>query len=77
VSVSAISTAASSQIRYPILVNGYLCFSAADVTAARQWTDPKANDPLAPHKKKGLEERRDVNNPLKTGTKGTIINMLV
>ena len=43
ISVSAVSNTA--QPNYPIMVNGYLCFSAADAQAARDFRG--LNRPLA------------------------------
>lgn len=42
-SISAASSVATSQTSYPVLVNGILCFSAADVAAARNFVDPNAD----------------------------------
>ena len=42
-SVSAVSSVTATQTSYPILVNGFLCFSAADVAAARDFTNPRAD----------------------------------
>jgi hypothetical protein len=39
-SVSIVSSLATTQTRYPILVNGILCFSAAEVAAARDFAEP-------------------------------------
>jgi len=43
--MSLISSVSSSTILYPIVVNGYICFSANDVQAAKNGNDPnKSND---------------------------------
>jgi hypothetical protein len=82
------------------IVNGYPCFSCADVDMARKNVDPasphqspavqQARDPskaaaanAADPTKPGagasakVEPARDVNNPLSTGDRGTILNLLV
>lgn len=41
---SAISAASSTDTQYPILINGYLCYSAAEVRAARQLINPRTID---------------------------------
>ncbi|BAE50964.1 hypothetical protein [Paramagnetospirillum magneticum] len=42
-SISATSSVGTTQTSYPVLVNGILCFSAADVAAARNFVDPNAD----------------------------------
>lgn len=37
---SAISAITSTDLQYPVLVNGFLCYSAAEVRAARQLINP-------------------------------------
>lgn len=40
--ISAVTASVATQTIYPIMVNGYLCFSAAQVTAARNVINPFA-----------------------------------
>ncbi|KIL98606.1 hypothetical protein CCC_02056 [Paramagnetospirillum magnetotacticum MS-1] len=42
-SVSVTSSLVTTQTSYPVLVNGILCFSAAEVAAARNFVDLKAD----------------------------------
>jgi hypothetical protein len=39
-SVSGVAASAAAQTLYPILVNDYLCFNAADVAKARAFINP-------------------------------------
>lgn len=43
--VSSVSTSVASQVTYPVMVNGYLCYSAAEVQAARQGRSPDSVKP--------------------------------
>lgn len=38
---SAISATSSTETHYPVLINGYLCYSAAEARAARQLINPR------------------------------------
>lgn len=38
--LSSISSSGNTQTQYPVLVNGYLCYSAAQVTEARNFINP-------------------------------------
>ncbi len=37
---SAVAVSAATQTVYPIMINGYLCFTAAEVATARVGTNP-------------------------------------
>jgi len=96
-SVSAVAAGVAAQTSYPVVINGYVCFSAADVEAARKFTNPRSADEaegtssVSSKNKAGPsgqssravlglnadEETRDVNRPFETGTRGTVINILV
>jgi hypothetical protein len=41
--VSGVTTIVA-QVTYPVVVNGYLCFSAEDVKAARKYVNPRSAD---------------------------------
>lgn len=43
---SAVSATSSTETQYPVLINGYLCYSAAEVRAARQMINPSSIDKL-------------------------------
>lgn len=43
---SAVSSVSSTETKYPVLINGYLCYSAAEVRAARQSINPRSLDPV-------------------------------
>lgn len=45
--VSTVSTSVAAEVVYPVLVNGYLCYSAAEVTAAKRGQSPDALKPGA------------------------------
>ncbi len=51
---SGISATASTDTKYPMMINGYLCYSAAEVRAARQMINPRSID-----KTTGLPKRED------------------
>ena len=38
--ISSVSSSTSTQTQYPILVNGYLCYNAAQATEARNFINP-------------------------------------
>lgn len=48
--VSTVSTSVAAEVVYPVLVNGYLCYSAAEVTAAKRGQSPDALKPGATSK---------------------------
>lgn len=72
----AISSIAASETTYPVQINGYACYSAAEVLAARSFTDPHAAEKAAKAQIQTRDSTRDVNNPLKSGTRGTRLNIL-
>lgn len=101
--VSGVSAATTTETNFPVVINGYVCFSAADVKAARTSVDPqqaeKAEEAARAEKAaaaKASEARhtrettsdtqpsttqtadttRDVNRPLDSGIRGTLINIL-
>lgn len=51
---SGISATTSTETKYPTIINGYLCYSAAEVRAARQMINPRSID-----KTTGLPTRND------------------
>lgn len=51
---SGISATTSTETKYPTIINGYLCYSAAEVRAARQMINPRSVD-----KTTGLPTRND------------------
>lgn len=58
---STISAASSTDTQYPILINGYLCYSAAEVRAARQLINPRTIDKVT-----GLPVRESETQPTST-----------
>lgn len=40
--VSAVSATTATETNYPVLINGYLCYSAAEVRAARESINPRS-----------------------------------
>jgi hypothetical protein len=40
-----ISAITGTDTQYPVMINGYLCYSAGDVRSARQFTDPNKTEP--------------------------------
>lgn len=45
--VSAISSLTASAVTYPVMVNGYMCYSAAEVAAVRRGQSPESVQPGA------------------------------
>lgn len=43
---SGISATAATETKYPTIINGYLCYSAAEARAARQMINPRSVDKL-------------------------------
>lgn len=90
----AISSISATDTTYPMMINGYVCYSAAEAQAARNFTDPRQSEKIAEAKAAGAKAaeakraesartthspyatRDDINRPLKSGTRGTVINIL-
>ena len=45
--VSTVTTSVASQVTYPVMVNGYMCYSAAEVQAVRRGQSPDSVKPGA------------------------------
>ncbi|MBR9971420.1 hypothetical protein [Magnetospirillum sulfuroxidans] len=45
--VSTVTSSVSSQVTYPVMVNGFLCYSAAEVQAVRRGQSPDSVKPGA------------------------------
>lgn len=43
--VSSVSSSVAAQVTYPVMLNGYLCYSAAEVQAVRQGNSPDSIKP--------------------------------
>ena len=97
------AVASATQTNYPVLVNGYECYTAAAVQAARDFENPNATasgtttaaaggtgaSALSAAGKRhhhrlnqaanavSNDQAAGVNQPLKTGTRGVVVNILV
>ncbi|AVM74813.1 hypothetical protein [Magnetospirillum gryphiswaldense] len=47
--VSASASLTASSVTYPVMVNGYMCYSAAEVAAVRRGQSPESVKPGAPN----------------------------
>lgn len=45
--VSTVATGVAAQVTYPVVVNGYMCYSAAEVQAVRRGQSPDSVKPGA------------------------------